>query len=52
MSFRNNFEATNKSFEESGSLIWIYRCKICDREVPKYARSVHNYIHSGKSENK
>lgn len=48
MSFKDQFLETNDSFEESGSLIWVYKCKICDNKVPSYNRSMHIYIHKLK----
>lgn len=48
MSFKDNFEDTGESWEESGSLIWIYKCKRCGEEVNGYARSTHNWYHDYK----
>ena len=45
MSFKDNFEYTDKSFEESGSLIHLYKCKLCKELVPKYSMSMHDYCH-------
>ncbi len=42
------FNLTDSSWEESGSLIHIYRCKICGEEVNGYARSTHFWFHRYK----
>lgn len=45
MSFKDRFDITDESFEESGSLIHIYKCKTCGDLIPKYSMSMHDYCH-------
>jgi len=45
MSFKDNFDNTGESWEESGSLIHVYKCKKCGDKVNGYARSSHDWLH-------
>lgn len=44
------FESTDETWEESGSLIYVYKCKICNEGVNGYARSTHLYLHEVRNE--
>lgn len=48
MSFKDEFEDTGERWEESGSNIWVYKCKKCGEEVNSYARSTHSWFHRYK----
>lgn len=45
MTVADAFEKTDLSFEESGSLIHIYQCRICDEQCAKYSRHTHLWYH-------
>ena len=47
--FADAFAYTGDSFEESGSLIYTYNCKICKREVVSYSRGNHLWFHKYKA---
>ena len=45
LTIKDLYEDTADSWEESGSLIRIYKCKICGDDVNGYARSGHLWYH-------
>jgi hypothetical protein len=49
-SWDDYFEDTEESWEESGSLIYVYKCKICNKDVGHYGRSMHIWYHKYKGE--
>ena len=48
--FQDYFDNTGQCWEESGSLIHVYRCKICNEEVNGYSRSMHVWFHDYNNE--
>lgn len=51
MSIRDNYEKLDESWEESGSLIWLWKCKRCGQKVNDYALSMHDWYHGYKERN-
>lgn len=40
-----SFKSTGETWEESGSLIYVYKCNFCHEEVNGHARHIHLWFH-------